>query len=132
MKVFQKVWQALGVLLVALVFVACGSSTPSDVVVAYTKSVAEGDVKKAMSYVDLSFAKSEKDEAIMEQKISASVEQGKASMDKRGGLKDVVVLSTQERDEKVIVDIEMQFGDGTSQKSQTRCVKVDGDWKISL
>ena len=119
-----------------LAFVACGggSSTqaPDSVAVSYVESVATGDAKKVLAFIDTSSAEGEAQEGMLEGKISTLVAASKAEIDNAGGLKEVAVLSKQENGEKANVEVEARFNDGTSKQHTIDLVKVKGEWKVSL
>lgn len=126
---FQRIILSGLLAVLGLVFVACGnSSTPESVVVSYVESVAAGDAKKVLAFVDTRT----KGQAELESKISILISAFNADIDKAGGLKEVVVLSKQEDGEKARVEVELRLNDGTSKKDAINLVKVKGKWKVSL
>ncbi len=131
---FQRIILSGLLAVLGLVFVACGnSSTPESVVVSYVESVAAGDAKKVLAFVDTSSAQGDAQEKVAESKVSVLVEASKAEIDSAGGLKEVVVLSKKEEEnDKVKVEVEIRLNDGTNKIETIDFVKVKGDWKVSL
>ncbi|TQR31344.1 hypothetical protein DMB92_06555 [Campylobacter sp. MIT 99-7217] len=116
--------------LILVFFVACGSSNdPESLTKDFLSEIAEGKFDIEKMYL----GKDVKDDGTKEMftgKLKAFAQNSKAQTDKKGGLKEVKILSSKVEENKAFVDFEILFNDGSSNKGKARLVKDNQTWKI--
>jgi hypothetical protein len=130
-----------GIALITAIFalVSCGeggvggSSTPSDVVKTMVEKIADGnyDDVVAISVTKKGETLNEEEQA----KIMAFLPEGKKEIDKKGGLKEVVILAEtiSEDGNTATVKSQLIYGNGEKgSKSDTKLINVNGKWKIRI
>ena len=112
-------------LLMALSFSSCGGNTPGDVAVAALEAIKDGDVEKAVGYMDLPEDRVE----YMVEKLTRQYERDNADnyLIKNGKFE---VLSEDINGDEADVEVSiMADGYGTTRPFYMR--KVNGTWKIA-
>ncbi|RGM45247.1 MULTISPECIES: DUF4878 domain-containing protein [Bacteroides] len=125
------------VLTVMLAMVSCSSSTnsPGAAMKEYSKYLQKGDYVK---FVDgLAFDDKQTPEQIKEQKeglASMIKEKGMKEYEKKGGIKDIEILSEtiSEDGNTAVVKTKTTFGNGETEEGDQKMVKKDGKWLMSL
>lgn len=115
-------------ILSAFAFVACSNSSnnPSDLAVEYVKAAAKGDAEKVLDMLMIDEEPSQEEV----DKFSALIESYGEEIEAKGGLKKVNVLDEEISDDRAKIQIEMIFGDGSTETENFKLEKVDGKWKI--
>lgn len=130
-----------GIALITAVFAlaSCGeggarvSSTPGDVVKTMVENIADGnyDALVAISVTKKGEALNEEERA----KIMAFLPEGKKEIDKKGGLKEVVILEETISEDGTTANVKAQliYGNGEKgSKSDTKLIEVNGKWRIRI
>lgn len=118
--------------LVAFFVVACGSSNPEDVAKNFTKDLYSGNAKSAMSYIDLSEAKSDEDKKFISGKITQVVAQNVAKAKEMGGVKDIQIKEKTINKDSAKIRVLVLFNHDNNQSDNVFLVKKDGKWLVSL
>lgn len=118
--------------LVAFFVVACGSSNPEDVAKNFTKDLYSGNAKSAMSYIDLSEAKSDEDKKFISGKITQVVAQNAAKAKEMGGVKDIQIKEKTINKDSAKIRVLVLFNHDNNQSDNVFLVKKDGKWLVSL
>lgn len=113
----------------------CSSESPTDVALAFTKAMYEGDGKTALKFVDMSGAE-EAQVKYAEGKISAVALTTKQRAEEDGGVKDITILKEPNESDAskdtVSVKLEVLFENGKTKRENVRLVMKDGVWKVKL
>lgn len=128
----------VNIILMAALFmiVSCGegglgSSSPGDVVKISAVNIADEDYD---AFVALHVKKNGEELSKEEQdKIKAIMPQIKEEMNKKGGLKEVIILEETIAEDGATADVKSQlvFGDGEkSDEDTSNLMKVNGKWRI--
>lgn len=119
-----------------MLMVACSGSvsTPSSAFENYSSGIVKGDYDKFVEGVYLSNVEPDKADAYRENLKEMLESKGKASFDKRGGLKEIVVLSEEisEDGNSAVVKFKQVFGDGSEEENNQKMVKVDDKWLMDI
>lgn len=118
--------------LVAFFVVACGSSNPEDVAKNFTKDLYSGNAKSAMSYIDLSEAKSDEDKKFISGKITQVVAQNVAKAKEMGGVKDIQIKEKTINKDSAKIRVLVLFNHDNNLSDNVFLVKKDGKWLVSL
>lgn len=118
--------------LVAFFVVACGSSNPEDVAKNFTKDLYSGNAKSAMSYIDLSEAKSDEDKKFISGKITQVVAQNAAKAKEMGGVKDIQIKEKTINKDSAKIRVLVLFNHDNNLSDNVFLVKKDGKWLVSL
>ncbi|WP_299546947.1 DUF4878 domain-containing protein [uncultured Helicobacter sp.] len=111
---------------------ACGSSSPEEIALDFTKAVYAGDTKAVMKFFDLEGAKPE-EVAFAEGKIGLVLSQAKKTSESKGGVKEVVVADKKITENKAIIQTKVIFKDGSEDLSgRTSLIKKDNTWFVEL
>ena len=135
MKTFKLLF---GIALITALFalVSCGegglgSSSPGDVVKISAGNIADEDYDALVAlYVNKNGEELSKEE---QDKIKAIMPEVKKEMDKKGGLKEVIVLEETIAEDGTTATVKTQivFGDGEKSNEDTsNLIKVNGEWRI--
>lgn len=118
--------------LVAFFVVACGSSNPEDVAKNFTKDLYSGNAKSAMSYIDLSEAKSDEEKTFASGKITQVVAQNVAKAKEMGGVKDIQIKEKTINKDSAKIRVLVLFNHDNNLSDNVFLVKKDGKWLVSL
>lgn len=130
----KKFARNLGLALVALFFVACGSQSASDVAKDFTRELFEGEAKKVVDMMYLGEKEvAEEDKAVINAKIAAAVAKNQKNAKQRGGIKDIII-------EKEVIDGDSArirtlviFKDDSNESSgNIDLVKINDEWLVKL
>ena len=135
MKTFKLLF---GIALITALFalVSCGegglgSSSPGDVVTISAGNIADEDYDALVAlYVNKNGEELTKEE---QDKIKAIMPEVKKEMDKKGGLKEVIILEETIAEDGTTATVKTQivFGDGEKSNEDTsNLIKVNGEWRI--
>ena len=135
MKTFKLLF---GIALITALFalVSCGegglgSSSPGDVVKISAGNIADEDYDALVAlYVNKNGEELSKEE---QDKIKAIMPEVKKEMDKKGGLKEVIILEETIAEDGTTATVKTQivFGDGEKSNEDTsNLIKVNGEWRI--
>jgi hypothetical protein len=137
MKTFKLLF---GIALISAIFalVSCGegglgSSSPGDVVKTATWNMADENYDAAVAvYVNKNGEElSEEEQA----KIIAFMPEGKKEIDKKGGLKEFIILEETISEDGTTATVKGQvvYGNGEKEKgSESRLINMNGEWRIIL
>ena len=124
------------VLAAMLLMVSCSgsNSTPSAAFENYSSGMVSGDYDKLTSGIYISDENKEKADAIRESYKEMLESKGKSSLDKKGGLKEIVVLSEEisEDGNTAVVKFKQVFGDGSETEDDQKMVKVGDEWLMDV
>lgn len=119
-----------------LLMVSCSgsNSTPSAAFENYSSGMVSGDYDKLTSGIYISDENKEKADAIRESYKEMLESKGKSSLDKKGGLKEIVVLSEEisEDGNTAVVKFKQVFGDGSETEDDQKMVKVGDEWLMDI
>ena len=108
-----------------------GSSSPGDVVKTSAGNIADEDYDTLVAlYVNKNGEELTKEE---QDKIKAIMPEVKKEMDKKGGLKEVIILEETIAEDGTTATVKTQivFGDGEKSNEDTsNLIKVNGEWRI--
>ena len=135
MKTFKLLF---GIALITALFalVSCGegglgSSSPGDVVKTSAGNIADEDYDALVAlYVNNNGEELTKEE---QDKIKAIMPEVKKEMDKKGGLKEVIILEETIAEDGTTATVKTQivFGDGEKSNEDTsNLMRVNGEWRI--
>ncbi len=135
MKTFKLLF---GIALITALFalISCGegglgSSSPGDVVKISAGNIADEDYDALVAlYVNKNGEELTKEE---QDKIKAIMPEVKKEMDKKGGLKEVIILEETIAEDGTTATVKTQivFGDGEKSNEDTsKLIKVNGEWRI--
>lgn len=130
MRKFYKIFLALTLGL----FLSACSSSPEDVALEFTQAMFKGDTKKAVSLLYLGDKEvDEKDVKMFEGKLTMVAAENAKKAEKKGGVKDIVVVETKESGEnELIVNIKTSFGDGTEDIEVVKLTNKNGKWLVRI
>lgn len=124
------------VFVMVIMMAACSGSgsTPSAAFENYSSGIVKGDYDKFVEGIYLSKVEPDKADAYRENLKEMLASKGKASFDKKGGLKEIVVLSEEvsEDGNSAVVKFKQVFGDGSEEENNQKMVKVDDKWLMDL
>ena len=137
MKTFKLLF---GVALITAIFalISCGegglgSSSPGDVVKTSMWNMADENYEAAVSvYVNKNGEELSEEERA---KIMAFMPEGKKELDKKGGLKEVIILEETISEDGTTATVKGQtiYGNGEKEDgSESRLINVNGEWRIIL
>lgn len=133
----KKVFYLSLMVMAMFVMAACSSSpsTPGDALKKYSEYLQKGDYEK---FVDgLAFDESQDAAKIKEQKealISMLKEKISKEYEKKGGIKDIEIISEQiaEDGNTAVVKTKYTYGNGETEEGDQQMVKKDGKWLMSI
>lgn len=133
----KKVFYFSVMVMAMFVMASCSSSpsTPSDALKKYSQYLQSGDYEKFVE--GLAFDESQEAAKVKEAKEQlASMLKEKVSKeyDKKGGIKDIEILSEQiaEDGNTAVVKTKYTYGNGETEESEQQMVKKDGKWLMSM
>ncbi len=136
LEFMRKLFGFTALLAALFLMAACGdSNTPSAVAENAVKAMQNEDYEKFAEYVYLNSNDSKHPEE--SKKMIAGLMQTKAgaAFAEKKGIKDFKVLSEEidEKGEKAVVNMEIKYGDGSSEKDDMKLRKdKEGNWKVEL
>ena len=122
-------------LLIAILtfFITCGQDSPEDVALNAIKALISGNDKKLSEYFALDeVTKSQGEQSAIKSKLNEISQELQEKIAKNGGLKDILVLNSTDKDDGIVVEINMLFNNQKSEKSQVKLEKIDGRWAVSF
>lgn len=125
----------LGLMLIAvLAMVSCTPSTPGTALKNYMSALSDKDYEKFIDGCNISEADSEKAKEIREGLIAMIQEKGSKTIEKKGGLKEVEIVSEEmaEDGNSAIVTYKQHYGDGSVKEYTQKMIKVDGKWLMDI
>lgn len=133
----KKVFYFSVMVMAMFVMASCSSSpsTPGDALKKYSQYLQSGDYEKFVE--GLAFDESQEAAKVKEAKEQlASMLKEKVSKeyDKKGGIKDIEILSEQiaEDGNTAVVKTKYTYGNGETEESEQQMVKKDGKWLMSM
>lgn len=130
----KNVLAILSVLALSLAFFSCGSGTggdsPAKAVEKLYEYIKSKDYDKATNLFYMK--EGEKLSEAEAQKIKALLMAGYEEFEKKGGIKDVEIISEKVDDsgESGKVEFKIIFGNGDEKEESNRLNKIDGSWKF--
>ena len=120
-------------LLIAILtfFITCGKDSPEDVALNAIKALISGNAKKLREYFVLDEVTQGEQNAI-KSKLNEISQELQEKIAKNGGLKDILVLNSTDKDDGIVVEINMLFNNQKSEKSQVKLEKINGRWAVSF
>lgn len=125
----------LGLMLVAvLAMVSCTPSTPGAALKNYMSALSDKDYEKFIDGCNISEADSDKAKEICEGLIAMIQEKGSKTIEKKGGLKEIEIVSEEmaEDGNSAIVTYKQHYGDGSVKEDTQKMIKVDGKWLMDI
>lgn len=125
----------LGLMLVAvLTMVSCTPSTPGAALKNYMSALSDKDYEKFIDGCNISEADSDKAKEIREGLIAMIQEKGSKTIEKKGGLKEIEIVSEEmaEDGNSAIVTYKQHYGDGSVKEDTQKMIKVDGKWLMDI
>ncbi|WKD29585.1 DUF4878 domain-containing protein [Vreelandella venusta] len=120
-------------LLAVFTLTACSGGKPEDTVETFFKAAAQGDTDKAIDQI--SFASVSANEMVQARgKVQMIVGEVQNRINANDGFDSVETLNSVISDDgnQATIQSQINYGNGKSTTENTRLVKIDGDWKISL
>ena len=120
-------------LLIAILtfFITCGQDSAEDVALNAIKALISGNAKKLSEYFVLDEVTQGEQNAI-KSKLNEISQELQEKIAKNGGLKDILVLNSTDKDDSIVVEINMLFNNQKSEKSQVKLEKINGIWAVSF
>lgn len=117
-----------------LAMVSCTPSTPGTALKNYMSALSDKDYEKFIDGCNISEADSEKAKEIREGLIAMIQEKGSKTIEKKGGLKEVEIVSEEmaEDGNSAIVTYKQHYGDGSVKEDTQKMIKVDGKWLMDI
>lgn len=115
----------LGLVVVAFMFVACGSDAPDTVVKKYCSAFAEGNGKEAAKYV---YFESENERNLFIKWLDEFAGEIKSSNAKKGGIKSIETIVLNKSENKARVSCIIKFKDGKTTDDVINLTKINGTW----
>ncbi|MFC0268927.1 DUF4878 domain-containing protein [Kushneria aurantia] len=125
---------SIALLIMTLMLAACSSSTqPEETVERFFNAAAKGDSDTAIEQISFAGVGAN-DMAAAKGKIQMIAGQMQSQIESNGGIESLETLEStiSEDGQHATVRTRVTFGNGQSTTDQTRLVKQDGDWKITL
>ena len=130
----KKVFYFTMMVMAVFVMAACSSSpsTPGDALKKYSGYLQSGDFLET-----LTFHNSQDAAKVKEQKealVSMLKEKVSKEYEKKGGIKDIEILSEQvaEDGNTAVVKTKYTYGNGETEEGEQQMVKKDGKWLMSI
>ena len=105
--------------------VACAGRTPSSVVQAFYKAVANGDSDTAIGLLSQKTIAS-----VSREKLKAGLQEASRNVLKKGGLTEVQITNERTAGEVASVSMILKYGNGEQEMEELDLVKEDDSWKI--
>lgn len=113
---------------------ACGSSSPEDIALDFTKGMYKGD-KGITKYIYLK-NKDGKEEPgakeFVEGKIAAGVAHEKEQADAKGGVKEITITNKEIEKDSAKVELTTTFKDKSTKTNNVYLHKQEGKWFVDL
>lgn len=133
----KKVFYFSMMVMAMFVMTACSSSsnTPGGALKKYSEYLKNGEYEKFVE--GMAFKDSQDAAKVKEQKetlVSMLKEKLSKEYDKKGGIKDIEILSEQiaEDGNTAVVKTKYTYGNGETQEGEQKMVKQDGKWLMSM
>jgi len=110
----------------ALLLIACSGGGPGATVKEFFHLVEDGKVNDAMELMAPGIK-----EMMQAMGGAAAFSEGTSEFKDKGGIKKINILKEDVTGDVAEVEVELEFGDGSSEKETMKLMKVDGKWKIS-
>ena len=113
--------------------ITCAQESAEDVALNAIKALISGNDKKLSEYFALDeVTKSQGEQSAIKSKLKETNQELQEKIAKNGGLKDILVLNSTDKDDGIVVEINMLFNNQKSEKSQVKLEKIDGRWAVSF
>ena len=114
----------------SLTLVSCGGggTTPVDMETKLQTYFQKGDFEKAINYT-IEISMPNESTEMMKSMGSMFAEKMKQAMDEKGGLKDFKVTEVSNDGATAELNIDLTYGDGTTDEQSATYIMVDGKWK---
>lgn len=117
-------------LILGIVLSACGSSSPEDIALDFTKKVYKGDAA-ILDYFDFDLKEAkESEKEFINGKIRAMVAERKEEADEKGGVKEIIIGEKDIRGDRARIKITTIFKDDSNSTRSIPLIKKDGKWLI--
>lgn len=113
------------IVLMAALFMSSCSSGPSKTVVKFYGALAQGDIDAATRRLSSTLV------AQSGPKLLAGLAQQAKSIQDKGGIASVVVVSEEVGETNATVVVEVRFGNGSVQRESNNLIKENGKWKLT-
>ena len=110
----------------ALLLIACSGGGPGATVKQFFTFVEDGKVNDAMELMAPGIK-----EMMQAMGGPAVFSEGTNEFKEKGGIKKINILKEDVTGDIAEVEVELEFGDGSSEKETMKLTKVDGKWRIS-
>lgn len=116
----------------ATIFFACGGAeTPGQITEKVYTSLADGNFDYVIDKMDT------KGEEVTEEdreKLKKMLEMSKGQIEEKGGIKKVTIIKEEMSEDGLTCNVqaEVEYGDGKKEPANSRFVKKDGVWLISV
>lgn len=115
-------------LLIIVSTTGCGSSSgPEYVVQDFFESVESGDVETAIEMLSSQIVT-----MLGREKLTAAIEERSNEINKIGGISSIVIKDKIEKEDSIIMEVMITYGDGSVKTETTKLVLEDGKWKIGI
>ena len=127
----KKVFYFTMMVMAVFVMAACSSSpsTPGDALKKYSGYLQSGDYENFVEGLAFDDSKEQKEALVsmLKEKVSKEYE-------KKGGIKDIEILSEQvaEDGNTAVVKAKYTYGNGETEEGEQQMVKKDGKWLMSI
>lgn len=127
-KMLKKFVTLIMSIMLGVFFVGCSGSV-EDISVSFVENAYKGNSDKLIEYV---YIPEVGEKALIEGKLKIIVEQAKETADKAGGLKNVLIMSEEIKEDNATVKLRVYFNNGEFKDENVKLISVDGKWKIRL
>lgn len=112
-------------LLAIMALVGCSQSGPSGVVESHIEAISEGNVEGVKETLPPSMGES------LGEKLAMLVLEQSRRAARKGGVKEVEILSEEVVGNTGTVSFTVHFNDGSSRNGSSSIIKIDGQWYVS-
>ncbi|MBS4406461.1 DUF4878 domain-containing protein [Campylobacter vulpis] len=127
-----KTFLNVGLAFVTLLFVACGSNSPSEVAKEFIAKAYDGNGEALIEFVHIPDNAKKGEKEFVDGKLKAHSVQTKTMADEKGGVKSIEILNEEFDDNNAKVQIKVVFKDNSSQNETFNLNKIDNQWKIKI
>lgn len=128
----MKILLSVSLTFVMLLFVACGSNSPSEVAKEFITKVYEGNGEALIEFIHIPDNAKKGEKEFVDGKLKAHSVQTKTMADKKGGVKSIEILNEKLDDNNAKVQVKVIFKDNSSQNETFNLNKIDNQWKIKI
>lgn len=135
MKIVQKFFLGLGMVLGVAMLAACGgSSTPGEVAKDFMTNAYQGNGDVLIKFIHIPDQEGTKEgvREMIDGKFKAQSARAKAMADEKGGLKSVEIVKEETNGDKAKVEVKVIFADDSTKNEYLDLTRIKDDWKVEI